>query len=58
MKLFENLIEKLEDIEPTGVVFACLMTVLVVATAIIVVDGALIILCLVRGIASVAAGAL
>ena len=58
MKFIRNLIEKFEEIEPMDVVFACLVTVLVVATIVLVVDGVLIILCLVRGIALVSAGAL
>lgn len=56
MKFIRNLIEKFEEIEPIDVVFACLVTTLVVLTAVLVVNGVLIILCLVRGIVSVASG--
>lgn len=57
MKFIRNLIEKLEDIEPMDVVFACMVIVLVVVAAAAVVDGVLIILILVRGIVTVVAGA-
>ena len=57
MKFARNFIEKLEEIEPMDVVFACMVIVLVVMAAVIVVGGALVILCLVRGIALVATGA-
>lgn len=57
MKFIRNLIEKFEEIEPMDVVFACMVTVLVVVAAAAVVDGVLIILILVRGIVTVAAGA-
>ena len=57
MKFIRNLIEKLEDIEPMDVVFACMAIVLVVVAAAAVVDGVLIILILVREIVTVVAGA-
>ena len=57
MKLIRNFIEKLEEIEPMDVIFTCMVIVLVVMAAVIAVGGALVILCLVRGIALVAAGA-
>lgn len=57
MKFVRNLIEKLEEIEPMDVVFACMVIVLVVVAAAAVVDGVLIILILVRGIVTVVAGA-
>ena len=56
MKFIRNLVEKLEDIEPMDVVFACMAIVLMVVAAAAVVDGVLIILILVRGIVSVATG--
>ena len=58
MKFVMNLIEKIQEIEPMDVIFACMVIVLVVMTAVIAVGGALVILCLVRGIALVAAGVL
>lgn len=57
MKFVRNLVEKIQEIEPMDVIFACMVIVLVVMAAVIAVDGALIVLCLVRGIALVAAGA-
>lgn len=57
MKFVRNLIEKIQEIEPMDVVFACMVIVLVVMTAVIAVGGALIVLCLVRGIVTVVAGA-
>lgn len=57
MKFVRNLIEKIQEIEPMDVIFTCMVIVLVVMAAVIAVCGALIILCLVRGIALVAAGA-
>ena len=57
MKFARNLIEKIQEIEPMDVIFTCMVIVLVVMAAVIAVGGALIILCLVRGIALVAAGA-
>lgn len=56
MKFARNLIEKLEEIEPMDVVFACMVIVLVVVAAAAVVDGVLVILILVRGIVFVATG--
>lgn len=44
MKFIRNFIEKFEDIEPMDVVFACLVTTLVVTTAVLVVCGAAFIL--------------
>lgn len=58
MKFVRNLFEKIQKIEPMDVIFACMVIVLVVMAAVIAVDGVLIILCLVRGIALVAAGVL
>lgn len=58
MKFISNLIEKIQEIEPMDVVFACMVIVLVVMAAVAVVDGVLIILILVRGIVTVAAGVL
>ena len=57
MKFIRNLIEKFEEIEPIDVVFTCVLIALVVMAAVIVVDGVLIILILVRGIVTVVAGA-
>lgn len=57
MKFVRNLIEKIQEIEPMDVVFACMVIVLVVVTAAAVVDGVLIILILVRGIVTVVTGA-
>ena len=56
MKFIRNLIEKFEEIEPIDVVFTCVLIALVVMAAVIVVDGVLIILILVRGIVTVVAG--
>lgn len=58
MKFVRNFIEKIQEIEPMDVIFACIVIVLVVMAAVIAVGGVLIILCLVRGIALVAAGVL
>lgn len=57
MKFIRNLIEKIQEIEPMDVIFACMVIVLVVMAAVIAVGGALVILCLVRGIVTVVAGA-
>lgn len=57
MKFVRNLIEKIQEIEPMDVIFACMVIVLVAMAAVIAVDGALVILCLVRGIVTVVAGA-
>lgn len=57
MKFIRNLIEKIQEIEPMDVVFACMVTVIVAVAAIIVVDGVLVILSLVREIVTVVAGA-
>lgn len=57
MKFVRNLIEKIQEIEPMDVIFTCMVAVLVVMAAVIAVGGALIILILVRGIVTVAAGA-
>lgn len=56
MKFVRNFIEKIQEIEPMDVVFACMVIVLVVMAAVIAVGGALIILILVRGIVFVATG--
>lgn len=56
MKLVRNLVEKIQEIEPMDVIFACMVIVLVVMAAVIAVGGALVILCLVRGIVTVVAG--
>lgn len=58
MKFVRNFIEKIQEIEPMDVIFACMVIVLVVMATVIAVGGVLIILCLVRGIALVAAGVL
>ncbi len=58
MKFVRNLVEKIQEIEPMDVVFACMVAVLMVVAAVIAVGGVLIILCLVRGIVTVAAGVL
>lgn len=57
MKFVRNLVEKIQEIEPMDVIFACMVIVLVVMAAVIAVGGALIILILVRGIVTVVAGA-
>ena len=58
MKFVRNRVEKIQEIEPMDVVFACMVAVLMVVAAVIAVGGVLIILCLVRGIVTVAAGVL
>lgn len=57
MKFVRNLVEKIQEIEPMDVIFACMVIVLVAMAAVIAVGGALIILILVRGIVTVVAGA-
>ena len=57
MKFIRNLVEKIQEINPMDVVFACMVIVLMVVAAAAVVDGVLIILILVRGIVTVVAGA-
>ena len=57
MKSIRNFIEKIQEIDPMDVAFACMAAVLVVVAAAAVVDGALITLILVRGIVTVVAGA-
>lgn len=57
MKFIRNFIEKLEEIEPIDVVFACLVTALVVTTAVLVVCGAATIFCIVCKIVTAVAGA-
>ena len=57
MKFIRNFIEKFEEIEPIDVVFACLVTTLVVTTAVLVVCGAETIFCLVCKIVTAVAGA-
>jgi hypothetical protein len=57
MKFVRNLVEKIQEIEPMDVVFACMVAVLVVMAVVIAVGGALVILCLVRGIVTVVTGA-
>lgn len=57
MKFIKSLIEKLEEIEPIDVVFACLVTTLVVTTAVLVVCGAATIFCIVCKIVTAVAGA-
>lgn len=57
MKFISNLIEKIQEIDPMDLVFACMVIVIVAVAAIIVVDGVLVILTLVREIVTVVAGA-
>lgn len=57
MKFVRNLVEKIQEIEPMDVIFACMVIVLVIMASVIAVGGALIILILVRGIVTVVAGA-
>ncbi len=56
MKFVRNLVEKIQEIEPMDVIFACMVIVLVIMASVIAVGGALIILILVRGIVTVVAG--